>query len=68
MTQLLFTLQVAFQSFPTQMQCGEVVKVAVTVANVGPTELRKLHLTCSEPNMVVLPEYTDITDYTAASR
>ena len=50
------------------MQCGEIVKVPVTITNTGPTELRRLHLTSNEPNMIVIPEYTNVDDFTAGSR
>lgn len=43
---------------PQTMLCGEVVKVPVTLTNVGANELKNLHVTCSEPNMIFIPEYT----------
>ncbi|XP_067931715.1 trafficking protein particle complex subunit 8-like [Watersipora subatra] len=61
-------IKVMFQSFPSNMQCHALVKVPVTVVNVGPIELKRLHLTCNEPNMLVLPEYTSIDDYSSSSR
>ena len=53
---------------PQTMQCGQIVKVFVTVSNAGATDLRQLHVTCSEPNMIFIPEYTTIGAERPAAR